>query len=207
MSIENDFKEENLIKKLLLFSLFSLLLGACATENDPKEQTVPVEEVEILTPEMTTTFKPKVTALRELSEEDYQIYEELLEVVTENTDDDREAIYKIAPKYDKEPEELWEFWLESKNTVKYGDMGETAIVDADFSRLIEQVIGQNISGQEINIGAPRTKWDKEEQISISNVQVEVDGKQHHLRIKLSYSEDYRTAELMSLRVDGKTVVF
>jgi hypothetical protein len=196
-----------LIKKLLLFSLLSLLLGACATENDPKEQTVPVEEVEILTPEMTTTFKPKITALRELSEEDYQIYEELLEVVAENTDDDREAIYKIAPKYDKEPEELWKFWLESKNTVKYGDMGETAIVDADFLRLIEQVVEQNISGQEINVGAPRTEWDEEEQISISNVQVEVDGKQHHFRVKLSYSEDYRTAELMSLRVDGKSVAF
>ena len=196
-----------MIKKLLLFSLLSLLFGACSTEDYPKDQTVPAEEVEILTPEITTTFKPKVTELRPLSEEDYQIYEELLEVVAENTDDDREAIYKIAPKYEKDPEELWEFWIESMDTVEYGYMGDTAIVDSDFSYLIEQVIEKNVKGSQIIINSPQSEMDEEEHTSISNVKIEVDGKPHNLRVKLNYSEDYRTAELISLRVDGRAVEF
>lgn len=67
----------------MLISLFTLLLGACTSgestdneqkiDSEPEVVNVEVLEDSIVSSEITTTFKPEVTELRTLTEEDYGV--------------------------------------------------------------------------------------------------------------------------------------
>lgn len=213
------------IKKLLLISLTSFLLVACAADNDStnssSEDVVEATEEETKTTsgeiedeeekinvasEMTTFFKPEITELRELSDKDLQLYDELLNAVTENAGSDREAISMIALEKGEDPDELWETWLEITDAVMYGHKGSSVITDMDHSYLIDQILSENIEENEVYIFESSTHREEEDRTSITSGKVRINGEEeYNFRIKVRLSEDYREAEMLELSIDGENI--
>lgn len=213
------------MKKLLLISLSSFLLVACATDNDStnnssddvveateEETKTTSEEMEDeeekinLASEMTTSFKPEITELRELTDKDLQLYDELLNAVTENAGSDREAISMVALEKEEDPDELWETWLEITDTVMYGHKGSTVVTDMDYSYLIDQILSENIEENEVYIFESSTYREEEDRISITSGKVRINREEeYNFRIKVRLSEDYTEAEMLELSIDGENI--
>src|SRR5690625_2225684 len=131
-----------IVSKLLLIGLLGLVLSACSSATDIKEssenvtekavvETVEaVEETSIVADEMTTTFYPEVTRLRDLTNEDLEWYDIIMTRLNAIDDHsgDLETVYEIAEEYGEEPEELWFDWLEIVDAKWYGQNGDYAIL-------------------------------------------------------------------------------
>src|SRR5699024_10681740 len=200
--------------KLLLVSLLSITLVACTTPADTTEENaVEAESNEanenttensILADEITTTFDPKATKLRVLTEEDEAWYDIIMSTLNDIDDHsgDRETVYEIAEEYGEDPEELYENWLEIVNAKFYGDMGEYDLLSDDFSELEYEIINKIIVGDKVvSIGGGGFSFDDEELTSHHHIEVEVDGKIHEVGFTIAYEDNYEVAKLTSFRVD------
>lgn len=203
------------MKKYLLPCLFGLLLGACATEDEVEEtaEAKVIETVEeadpkeenILASKMTTTFKPRVTKLRELTSEDRQLYQELSAVVDEHAGLDREAIYKIAPEYGVEPQKLWETWLEIVAAIMHESQGSTAILPQDYRLLMGEVLEKNINGHQMKLTGATWDMKDDQQTSKASTHLIVDEAEYHVQMHFKHSDDLETADLTHFKIDGKTI--
>lgn len=203
------------MRKHLLLGLLCLSLGACAVEAELEEtveatdiktveEAAPKEE-NILATEMTTTFKPRVTELRELTSEDRQLHKELSAVVSEHAGLDREAIYHVAPEYGVDPQELWETWLEIIDAIMHSDQGSTAILPQDYRLLIGEVLEKNINGHQIESKGATWEMQDNHQTSEASTNIIVDEEKYHVLMKFEHSDDFETAELTRFKIDGKTI--
>lgn len=203
-----------------MLSLLIFLLGACSAnadaENDTdtsvEESTETLEETEDeeeinLAAEITTSFKPEVTELRELTDEDLQLYDELLEAVTENAGNDREAISQEALEKGTDPDELWETWLEISDAVMYKNRESTSVIKSmEHSYLIDQVIVENIEETDMRVTESSIMEDEGNHTSTATGKVRINGEEHNFRIQLGFSDDYREAELLQFKLGVENIV-
>src|SRR5699024_9452840 len=201
--------------KLLLISLLSIILAACATPADTTEEKAAEAESNeanenntensILADEITTTFEPKATKVRVLTDEDeawYDIIMSNLNAIDVHSGD-RETVYQIAEEYGEDPEELYENWLEIVNAKFYGGTGEYALFPDDLSELEEEIIDKNIVGDQVVSLGGGFNFDDEKLTSHHHTEVEVDGKIHEVGFTIAYEDNYEVAKLTSFRVDAK----
>lgn len=172
--------------------------------NETNENT---SEDSILADEITTSFDPKATKLRVLTDEDEAWYDIIMPRLNAIDDysGDRETVYEIAEEYGEDPEDLYDNWLEIVNVKFYGNMGEYAISPADFSELEENVINKNIKGDQVAYVAGEFSFYDEEFISRHSIEVEVDGERHKVSFTMEYEDNYEVGEITSFRVDGEEV--
>lgn len=197
--------------KIVLLGFLSLLLGACsAEENTDKEVENEIEviadetqEDSIVSPNLTTTFKPKVTELRELTEEDEQLYEALLEAITEYSGSDRDAVYMVALENQIEPKELWETWIEIIDAKQHGIKGSNAILTEDFNNLLNEIVEKNIMGSQIKHNRGTFDSDADGRTTTARLNLDIDGKSHTVSFVIDHQDDYKTAEIIEFRVDGE----
>lgn len=151
------------VSKLLFIGLLGVVLGACSANaaEDSSEDTTEeamvdtveaAEEMSIVSDEITTTFYPEVTRLRDLTEEDLEWYDIIMARLNAIDDHsgDRETVYEIAEEYGEDPEELWFDWLEIVDAKWHGN-NNYAILTDDYNKLIREIIEKNIVGEKIEI--------------------------------------------------------
>lgn len=204
------------MKKLLLLSSLVLFLSACTVERNTDDvgetQTEVVSdetrEDSIVSSKITTTFNPKATKLRELTEEDHEMFEVIMTRLKEKGHEqlDRNIVYDIATEYGEDEEEFYKNWREIVNSKFHGNGGNTdlVILPEDLSQLANEVIEKNISGNTVQtiIGEPKQEI---ESIGSFDYTVKVDGKEHNVAFALEYNEDYSKAELIELSVDKEEI--
>lgn len=208
------------MKKVMLISSFTLLLGACTsgestnsekkTDSEPEIVNVEVPEDSIVPSEITTTFKPEVTELRTLTEEDYDLYEIIMDRLKKrgNTQTDQYIVYDLANEYGKEPEEFYENWIEIVNSVFYGNNGEkeVAVLPLDMQRLESDVVHKIIDGNITEIINRSTNIELSDAVLSSYYRVMLDEEDYGVRFKLKFKEDYSEAKLIELHVNGEEIV-
>lgn len=218
-------KEANGLKKFLLISSVTLLLGACTSETSSRSKTEEVaeqseeivvdtnadeESSNIINDTLTTTFKPVVLEVPQLTEEEKKLHYELNErIATEIKPQttDREFMASIADDYPGySPEELGEFWYKGADASMYGGYGDTVIRGIDWFALNEEVVRVNMNDPNAFMLYTDSKWHPDFTESDFQGTFEVDGEEHEIEIFLEFSEDYRTAELTSLVVDGEDII-
>ena len=202
-------------RKLIILGLLSVVLTACGTSTDTTEENaVEAEsiainenttETSIVADEITTTFEPKATKVRVLTDEDEAWYDIIMPTLNAIDDHsgDRETVQEIAEEYGEDPEELYENWLEIVNAKFYGGTGEYALFPDDLSELEEEIIDKNIVGDQVVSLGGGFNFDDEKLTSHHHTEVEVDGKIHEVGFTIAYEDNYEVAKLTSFRVDAK----
>lgn len=210
------------MKKLILLSSFTVLLGACgAQESIEKENHEPDQEIEttaeaketdsitLINKPLTKTFEPKVRDVPPpLTDEEQALHDELNERIAteiEPQTTDREFMESIAGDYDDySPEELADFWYKGYDIIWYGGFGGQAIDQTDLMALIDQVIDTNIAAEtcDKNFGV---EWNGSHTMTKAEGTFMVDGQEQEASIHLEYSDDYERAELVRFVVNGELV--
>lgn len=212
-----EFNMKFIKRKLIILGLLSVVLTACGTSTDTTEENaVEAEsnatnenttETSIVADEITTTFEPKVTKLRVLTDEDEAWYDIIMTRLNAIDDysGDRDTVYEIAEEYGEDPEDLWENWLEIADAKFYSDMGEYAILTNEFNQLIDEILYENLVGDQIDVIGGQSDMDEETFTSFHNYEVEVDGVIHEVQYKVKYEENYQVAEITEFKVDGDEI--
>src|SRR5690625_1658931 len=209
------------VNKLLLIGLLGLVLCACSAtdaeeglENttqdpvvEPVEAVEEIEETSIVADEMTTTFHPEVTKLRDLTEEDLEWYDIIMTRLNAIDDHsgDRETVYDIAEEYGEDPEELWFDWLEIVDAKWHGQNGDYAILTKAYNKLTDEIIEKNIVGENIEYISSEANSDEGNITVYATHQVRVDGKDYEISFVIEYKDDYKIAELIEFSVNGKII--
>src|SRR5690625_3072417 len=200
-----------IVSKLLLIGLLGLVLSACSAATDTKESSENVtekavvetveaveetEETSIVADEMTTTFYPEVTRLRDLTNEDLEWYDIIMTRLNAIDDHsgDRETVYRVAEEYGEDPEELWFDWLEIVDAKWYGDNGNYTILPRGHNKLTDEIIEKNIVGEKIEFSDGGFNFDDENLISSVNHRLHVDGESYEIAYVIEYKDDYKIAE-------------
>lgn len=211
-----------IMNKLLLIGLLGFVLGACSTATDTGkdaehttkdplgetvEATEKTEATSIVADEMTTTFYPEVTKLRELTEEDLEWYDIIITRLNAINDHsgDRDTVYEIAEEYGEDPEELWDNWLEIVDAKWYGDTGAYAILSADYHKLTDEIIDKNIVGEELEYISGEFILDEEELTTSQSYKTLVDGETYEINYKLDHRDDFKIAEIIEFSINGKKI--
>lgn len=168
---------------------------------------VEVSKNNIVSPEITTLFKPKVTELKTLTNEDHQLYDVITTRLNtrEGYIGDRDVVYEIADEYGEDQEEFYNNWIEISNQKTYGNEKNTAtaILSSDMFELVEDIIRKNIVGDNVHLSHGGYDQEDFNKILFSTFTVIVDGDEHEVYLKVKFSEDYREAELIEFKVDKK----
>lgn len=208
-----------IIKKALLIGSLSLVLSACGTATTAPEETtqhtVKIEqnsgivmdssEVDILAIEIPTTFKVNTTELRELTEEDHEVYDRIMPRLNESdgTQLDREIVYEIANELGEDPEAYYTHWLEVVDAVFYGDMGNIVVKPEQQSAVFQDVTLNIIEKNNVKINDIKIEPTVDYSILNAVANVTIDGVDYELDMTLELNEDESSAELTSLIVDEK----
>lgn len=203
------------MEKIVLLGSLSLLFGACSAEENADKDvengieviTNETQEDSIVFPEITTVFEPKNTKLRELTEEDYEIYEVIMTQLNEKGHEqlDRDIVYDLATEYGEDQEKFYENWIKIVNSVFHGSADEKNIVilPEDSSQLASDVIEKNINGHAVRMISGEFKQEEIDNIGLFNYNVEIDKKEYNISFELEFSEDY--SELIELYIDGEEI--
>lgn len=213
-----------IVNRLLLIGLFGfvLVLGACSAATDTKdnaehtteepseknvEATEGAEDRSLVVDEITTTFYPEVTRLRDLTEEDLEWYDIIMTRLNAIDDysGDRETVYEIAEEYGEEPEELWVNWLEIVDAKWYGDNGDYAILLDDYHTLTNDIIDENIVGERIEHISGGFNFDEEALTTSQYHEIHVDGETYEIDYKIDHRDDFKTAEIIEFRISGENI--
>lgn len=205
------------VSKLLFIGLLGLVLGACSanaaedssedtTEDAVVETEEAAEEMSIVADEITTTFYPEVTRLRDLTEEDLEWYDTIMTRLNAIDDfsGDRETVYEIAEEYGEDPEELWFDWLEIVDAKWHGN-NNYAILTDDYNKLIREIIEKNIVGEKIEIMDGGFSSEEESLPTSVNYQIQVDGNVYEISFVIAYRDNYDIAEIIEFSVDGEKI--
>ena len=212
----------DMFHKLLFIGLFGLVLGACSVTTDAEEslentteetvvETVEaIEETEersIVAGEITTTFYPEVTRLRQLTEEDLEWYDIIMTRLNAIDDfsGDRETVYEIAEEYGENPEELWFNWLEIVDAKWYGDNGNYAILSEAYHKLTTEILEKNIIGENIEHISGGSELDEENLTTSVSQKLHVDGEPHEIAYVIEHRDDFKIAEIIEFSINGEKI--
>lgn len=207
--------------KLLLIGSLGLLLGACSAETRKEEssesvaeealvataESVETEEKSIVADEITTTFYPKVTRLRHLTEEDLEWYDIIITRLNAIDDfsGDRDTVYEIAEEYGEDPEELYSDWLEIVDAKWYGDNGNYIITTENQDKLTAEIIEKNIVAETIEYISGEYNFYEGNVTTSVHQQIQVDGEPHTIAYIIEHKDDYKVAEIIDFSVDGEKI--
>ncbi len=199
------------VKRIVGLGIAALLLGACAAaENEEAAQEI-VEEAEAVEeaqssplPEIPTTYPANVTALRQLTDEDLQLRKQLMVIVEEHAASDRDAIYRVAPEYGREPEELWQTWLAINESFMHGGGASNyAVLPSDRMALQRKIIEALFPDSDIEFMGSRSTQSETRLGYRETVQLTVNGIYREVALGLKINEKTETAELIQLTIDGE----
>lgn len=208
-----------IVNKLLLVGMSGFILCACSTATDTEESSenttekVVVETVEaieernIVADEMTTTFHPEVTRLRQLTKEDLVWYDIIMTRLNAIDDfsGDRETVYEIAEEYGEDPEELWFNWLEIVDAKWYGDNGDYAILSDAHHKLTSEIIEKNITGENIELISGESELDEENLTTSVYQKLQIDGELHEISYVIEHRDDFNIAEVIEFSINGEKI--
>ncbi|MDQ0209095.1 hypothetical protein [Alkalicoccobacillus murimartini] len=212
-----------IVNKLLLIGSLGVVLGACSAATDTEgslentaeedveealeEALEAVEERSIVADEMTTTFYPEVTKLRDLTEEDLEWYDLIMTRLNDIDDflGDKETVYEIAEEYGEDPEELWFDWLEIVDARWYGDNGDYAILPDAFNKLNDEILEKNIVGEKIEQSSSESNFVEKNLTTFLRHQLHVDGEPYEVSYLIEHRDDYKIAEIIEFSVNGEKV--
>lgn len=218
MKFDYNSQEAFIIKKILLIGSLGLLLGACAgtdvsgeaveADEGVDEIVESVEVVEQTAVEIPTSYPVKVTKLKVLTEEDHQLRDELMEVVTEHSALDRDAIYNVAPEYGRDPEELWQEWLDINEAIMNGNGTRDKTVLYEDILVVVDLIFEAVfpSGIDSDSGSSGDWSGADGSHFVGMTAVTVDEVSYKVEYSLEFDYEAETATLTNLVVDGSNVL-
>lgn len=172
-----------------------------ATEETPKE---PQQNEKIIKDDVVIEFETDVESEFSISYEDYNKYNEIMDYMNENYEKSEEELFEeLAVTYGESAESLKSFILDNMQNAINRDMVGNTLTIEDIDNLVNKFIGENIIGESVIINS----IDSEIQGvgSISHVDLKVDEKEYKVIVKFNFSDDYKTAEVIQVKIDNKNI--
>lgn len=207
------------IKRLLILIFVSLFMSACSNESTPGESaTIQSDEASetinnesFIADDITTIFYPEVTNLRVLTTEEEDLLNELNDRINNEFDTlntpTNEILQTLAPEYNLDADALLKLVEEGNEARFYSNVGSRVITNNVWLDLMNDVLKTNINGKiEKHIheesGGNRSD-DHSESKYIGNYLI--NGEEYYIAIFMEYSDDFETAELTRLVIDGENI--
>lgn len=204
------------LKHLSILLFVSLFLSTCSEQTLVSEptSTTSVETTDtksFIVDDITTTFYPKVTNLPVLTTEEEELLNELNDRVNSEFDGEQmtseEMIQSIAHEYNREPEELLTLYERGNEVLFYRGVGNQVITNVDWIELMHEVLETNIIGDiERNMNAEAGGNRSDDHTGSKFVgSYFINGEEYYIAIFMEYSDDFETAELVRLVIDGEDI--
>ncbi|MCQ4921563.1 hypothetical protein NE686_00575 [Tissierella carlieri] len=179
-----------------------------ATEQDKVIQDETTKQIkeddQIIKDDIVVVFETGIEAEFSISDEDYNKYNEIMYYLNKYPEKSEAALFEeLAETYGESPEELTNFINDNMQDAIARDMAGNTVVEEDIDNLVSKFVEENIVGESVSVNS----IDSETQGvgSISNIDLEVDGNRHNLIVKFRFSNDYKTAEVIQVKVDGLNI--
>lgn len=172
-----------------------------ATEEVPKESQ---QNDKIIKDDVVIEFETGVEAEFSISNEDYNKYNEILDYMNENYEkSEAELFEELAVIYGESAESLNSFILDNMQNAINRDMVGNTLTIEDIDNLVNKFIGENIIGESVIINS----IDSEIQGvgSISHADIKVDEQEYKVIVKFNFSDDYKTADVIQVKIDNKNI--
>lgn len=192
---------------LIVSLLFSIT--ACTSDNSSEaanqvevvqEDDREVEEKPIIKDNFSITFETEIEADFDISDEDYKKYNDIMDYLYDFPEKSEDELFKeLAETYGETAEKLKRFMSDNMEGAITRDMVGNTLKVEDVDNLVNKFVAENIIGDSISVKSINTEIQGVG--SISHVDLEVNGNKHILIFKLRFSDDYKTAEVIQVKID------
>lgn len=203
-----------MLKKILFVSSVILLLGACSSKETTEKKAnsqpgivkVDLPRNSILSSEITTIYRSVIHQRHEFTDEELVLFDIISERSSEKEAiNDRTIEYEVAEEYGVEPSELSDS-RQRYLTEQLFSVTDNLLIDSQgWNQLDQEVVYKNILARSIEIKGSEGELDRKNRIKTSSLTVDVEGITHELIYQLQFSNDWSTAELIMLSVDGNEI--
>lgn len=200
------------MKKVILISLvLSLAFSTAACSGNSGDNDVAgvndiTGEKQIIKDYILIVFETGIETEFSISDEDYNKYNEIMDYLNENYErSEPELFEELAKIYGESPEELNSFVNDNMQNAILRDMAGNTVTEDNVDNLVNKFIEENIIGDNVLVNSIDSKTPGIG--AISHVDLEVDGNEHNLIVKFQFSDDYKIAEVIQIKIDGFNIDF
>lgn len=178
---------------ILILSVLCLVFSIIACDGGSGDK--------IIKDDIVVVFETGIEAGFSISDEDYNKYNEIMNYLNKYPEKSEATLFEeLSKTYGESSEELASFINDNMLAAIARDMASNTVTEEDINNLASKFVKENIVGNSVSVNS----IDSESQGigAISHIDLKVDEKDHNLIVKFSFSDDYKTAEVVQIKIDG-----